>query len=78
MSSSKLTRPTLDCGDNSCRFKEATGGMRTNGGCRCLGDGRMTAEERLKIVKYIKDLQLYCNWLEEQCEETKSHPAATT
>jgi len=29
---------TLDCGDNSCHFKDPTkpGGMRTNGGCRCL------------------------------------------
>ncbi len=26
-----------DCGDNSCRFGgEGKGGMRTNGGCRCL------------------------------------------
>jgi len=30
----------LDCGDNSCWFArpEAKGGMRTNGGCRCLRD----------------------------------------
>lgn len=28
----------LDCGDNSCRFKaHGPGGMRTNGGCSCLG-----------------------------------------
>ncbi len=26
----------LDCGDNSCNFARDTGGMRTNGGCRCL------------------------------------------
>lgn len=26
----------LDCGDNSCRFAVKKGGMRTNGGCRCL------------------------------------------
>lgn len=25
-----------DCGDNSCRFAKKKGGMRTNGGCRCL------------------------------------------
>lgn len=25
----------LDCGDNSCHFKKS-GGMRTNGGCRCF------------------------------------------
>lgn len=30
----------MDCGDNSCLFVEAgdRGGMRTNGGCRCLAD----------------------------------------
>ena len=25
-----------DCGDNSCMYGEPKGGMRTNGGCRCL------------------------------------------
>lgn len=28
----------LDCGDNSCLFAWKKGGMRTNGGCRCLQD----------------------------------------
>lgn len=28
----------LDCGDGSCRFAIHRGGMRTQGGCRCLGD----------------------------------------
>lgn len=27
----------LDCGDNSCEFSRSKNGMRTNGGCRCLG-----------------------------------------
>jgi len=29
---------TIDCGDNSCLFKDTSkpGGMRTNGGCRCF------------------------------------------
>ena len=26
----------MDCGDNSCSFAPKKGGMRTNGGCRCL------------------------------------------
>ncbi len=31
----------LDCGDNSCFYKGmGKGGMRTNGGCRCLLDVR--------------------------------------
>lgn len=29
-----------DCGDNSCRFATTKGGMRTNGGCRCIKDVR--------------------------------------
>ena len=31
-----------DCGDSGCSFRYpyATTGMRTNGGCRCLEDGR--------------------------------------
>lgn len=28
----------MDCGDNSCLFAWKKGGMRTNGGCRCLRD----------------------------------------
>lgn len=31
----------LDCGDSSCLFSKQKGGMRTNGGCRCL-NGRPT------------------------------------
>lgn len=31
---------TLDCGDNSCMFRDPNkpSGMRTNGGCRCFRD----------------------------------------
>ena len=36
----------LDCGDNSCLFGgRSKGGMRTNGGCRCL-DGWCRQGER--------------------------------
>jgi hypothetical protein len=32
-----LTKNAPDCGDNSCMFGgRGKGGMRTNGGCRCL------------------------------------------
>lgn len=31
-----LKKYAPDCGDNSCRFAVEKGGMRTNGGCRCL------------------------------------------
>ena len=44
---------SLDCGDNSCYFKaRGKGGMRTNGGCRCLkGLPRMLQIEILKWWK---------------------------
>lgn len=32
----KLSKLELDCGDNSCSFAKNKGGMRTNGGCRCI------------------------------------------
>ena len=40
-----------DCGDNSCLFvpKEHRGGMRTNGGCRCMP--HMKSHDRLKAQK---------------------------
>lgn len=31
-----IAKAAPDCGDNSCRFAAKRGGMRTNGGCRCL------------------------------------------
>lgn len=34
-----MSEEAPDCGDNSCLFGGAgKGGMRTNGGCRCLKD----------------------------------------
>jgi len=32
----RLATVAPDCGDNSCRFAVKRGGMRTNGGCRCV------------------------------------------
>ena len=36
---------TLDCGDSSCLFRDRDkpGGMRTNGGCRCMSGLHGTA-----------------------------------
>lgn len=46
--------PTLDCGDNSCKYKaRGAGGMRTNGGCRC-GDNRPRDVERFLLRNYYK------------------------
>jgi hypothetical protein len=44
-----LAAERFDCGDNSCVFKaNGKGGMRTNGGCRCMGKG--STNEKLEIV----------------------------
>lgn len=35
-----LCAAEIDCVDNSCRFVRERGGMRTNGGCRCVRDAQ--------------------------------------
>lgn len=40
----------LDCKDNSCYFAKNKGGMRTNGGCRCL-NGIRPFEVKRKILE---------------------------
>lgn len=49
----RLGRYVVDCGDNSCRFALKKGGMRTNGGCRCLSTNQMNASpvEKLAILQ---------------------------
>ena len=49
-------RGKLDCGDNSCRFAVAKGGMRTNGGCRCI-DNLM--ERIAELEKALADGRTY-------------------
>lgn len=58
-----LQTPEMDCGDNSCRyvFPENRGGMRTNGGCRCIdGKGRLILERHLhnqrQALEQIKEM----------------------
>ena len=36
-----------DCGDSSCRFAVKTGGMRTNGGCRCIRNNGLRVASHL-------------------------------
>ncbi len=47
----------LDCGDSSCIFAFKKGGMRTNGGCRCLGRGefKMPSELRWALQKWAHE-----------------------
>jgi hypothetical protein len=41
----------LDCGDNSCLFATNKGGMRTNGGCRCIPPGN--AKLSIKVQEIL-------------------------
>lgn len=43
-----------DCGDNSCSFVEPSdrGGMRTNGGCRCMDRDKHLLKSRLRQLLY--------------------------
>lgn len=56
----------LDCGDNSCYFKEGPkGGMRTNGGCRCLRSsvGQMEVRRRLKKMEgALREIERQGEW----------------
>jgi len=58
---------TLDCGDNSCLFRDRTkpGGMRTNGGCSCFDD--LPQKKRLFVNKMLWTIKKY----EEERSETK-------
>ena len=42
-------RGKLDCGDNSCQFAVKKGGMRTNGGCRCV-DNLVDERDGWKLI----------------------------
>ncbi len=44
----------LDCGNNPCWFATETGGMRTQGGCRCLQDLPLTSSERRVLVHQVR------------------------
>jgi len=52
---------TLDCKDNSCMYKrpDENGryGMRTNGGCRCLGIRTLPNNQRWALVKLLKEVE---------------------
>lgn len=49
-------RERMDCGDSSCEFEgRGKGGMRTNGGCRCLKD--LDGARMLRARRYIRYLE---------------------
>jgi hypothetical protein len=58
--------PPLDCGDNSCLFAPKKGGMRTNGGCRCVVDLKPFSK-RIAVTRAMQALPSLLNAAEE-CE----------
>lgn len=46
----------IDCGDNSCRFATEHGGMRTNGGCRCLYNAGFPESTTKAFVEMFREL----------------------
>lgn len=46
----------LDCGDNSCYFKKSSGGMRTNGGCRCFRNAGFNGSLVANAIKMLPEL----------------------
>lgn len=49
---------SLDCGDNSCKYAITKGGMRTNGGCRCLSNDPKRVESFLLHERSVLKSQL--------------------
>lgn len=46
----------MDCGDSSCLFAKTHGGMRTNGGCRCLQNLGFCRGERESLRRMAAEI----------------------
>ena len=62
----------VDCGDNSCLFAEARGGMRTNGGCRCFDE--LPASSRRQLVIWVRRRRLATTRDLELLAKLRAHP----
>lgn len=45
---------TLGCADGSCPFTRHRGGMRTNGGCKCLHDAVRDVQARRDVERLLR------------------------
>jgi hypothetical protein len=52
----------LDCGDSNCHFAKKRTGMRTQRGCRCLGD----YQAALKVRALIEAAKVAADELEKE------------
>lgn len=57
----------LDCGDNSCYYATNKGGMRTNGGCRCMRN--QPEKTQMWLRRKVCNLELEIAQLKEKCTE---------
>ena len=62
-----------DCGDSLCHFAMQRGGMRTNGGCRCLESPRGRGEVKLWAQRLRAALLAEVTRLREPVVAEKTH-----
>jgi hypothetical protein len=49
---------TLDCGDGGCQYKKyGVYGIRTNGGCNCLGMKSLPSKQRIALRRLLHALK---------------------
>lgn len=56
---------TLGCHDSACPFTKHLGGMRTNGGCKCL-------YEAIPDVPKRRDVERLVRWLRARAEAAET------
>lgn len=90
MTLDELEKLGLDCGDSICVFARSRTGMRTNGGCRCLGlksidpGTRRVATAMLKsvpqLIARVRELEglarLLRSWVYEGTDDAEMLDAA--
>lgn len=65
------------CSDGGCPFRKR-GGMHTNGGCKCFGDGsRMTPHERAQLRQWVGEMRDELEALQEVAGEAKLYHGCT-
>jgi hypothetical protein len=65
----------LDCGDNSCKYSKNRGGMRTNGGCRCVVNKPRDVERHLlrQVAELQAKLEIARDALKSICDNRCAH-----
>ena len=59
---------TLGCADRNCPFTKHLGGMRTNGGCKCLFEAVRDVQDR-------RDIQRLIQWKDDEISRLRAEVA---